>query len=185
MWYVIQTETGQEKTAKKLIEAIVPGELYSDCRIIWYETKRKYLGEWHVEKKMMFPGYLFIIADEENIVQIFFKLKRVPKLTKLIRQDATMIPLYPHEEALLTHLSGEDGNVDFSIGIKEGDTVKIVSGCLKGLESRIIRIDRHRRRAKIEIPILGSNREVEVGLEIIAKTPGNPQAYKQAEKKDN
>ena len=59
MWYVIQTSPGKETLVRELITKMFPEDSYEDCRIIYYETERKYRGEWHLEKKKLIPGYLF------------------------------------------------------------------------------------------------------------------------------
>ena len=165
MWYVIQIETGTETTVQKLISGIVPTDFYEDLRIIRYESKRRYAGAWHMEKKNMFPGYLFLITD--HIEDVFFALKRVPRLTKLLRPDQKMTPLAKEEAEVLDRLSGGKGLVKMSFGIKEGDQIKVTKGCLMGMESRIVKIDRHKRKAIIEIELFGEKRKAEVGLEIL------------------
>ena len=52
--------------------------------------------------------------------------------------------------------------------IKDGKPV-VTSGPLKGRESLIRRIDRHKRTAEIEIPFVEDDMRVIVGLEIYEK----------------
>ncbi len=167
MWYVIQTQTGKEKRTKDLIERMVPSELYSEVRILYYETKRKYQGEWHLEQKTMFPGYLFLITDQ--IEEIFLYLRKVPELTKVLGYGDDVVPISEKEEAFLTKISGGGNIVEMSYGIQVGDKIIVKEGILKGLESVIRKIDRHKRKALIEIEMLGEIRQVEIGLEITQK----------------
>lgn len=165
MWYVIQTETGREELAKMLIEGIIPDDLFEACRIVMYETKRKYEGKWHIEKRKMFPGYLFL--KTEDIDRIFFALKKVPRFTKLLRPDQKMSPLYESEAEVLERLTGDGNVVEMSVGVREGQKIKVVRGCLQGMEPRIVKVDRHKRKAVLEIEMFGEKRNIEVGLEII------------------
>lgn len=167
MWYVIQTRTGKEELIKADIELRVPKELYEECRIIYYESKRKYEGQWHVEKKTMFPGYIFIITDQ--VESVFLALKQVKALTKLLGYGNEIVPISPAEQAFLERISNEEHTVEMSYGIQDGDTIIVKEGVLKGLESIIRKIDRHKRKALIEVPLLGEVRYVEVGLEIVSK----------------
>lgn len=167
MWYVIQTQTGKEKRTKDLIERMVPSELYSEVRILYYETKRKYQEEWHLEQKTMFPGYLFLITDQ--IEEIFLYLRKVPELTKVLGYGDDVVPISEKEEAFLTKISGGGNIVEMSYGIQVGDKIIVKEGILKGLESVIRKIDRHKRKALIEIEMLGEIRQVEIGLEITQK----------------
>lgn len=167
MWYVIQTSPGKETTVKTIIDNTMPRECYEECRIIYYEIERKYQGAWHKEQRKMFPGYLFLVSDHIEDVQLH--LKKVPQMTKLLGDGKDVIPISAAEEAFLKKLSGEDSNVEFSSGIQVGDEIRIDSGSLKGLESKIRKIDRHKRKACIELEFLGETRLVEVGLEIVVK----------------
>ncbi|MBR3241688.1 MAG: antiterminator LoaP [Parasporobacterium sp.] len=167
MWYVIQTQTGKELKVKQKIEMRLSPEVYEDCRIIYYETKRKYEGKWHLEKKTMFPGYLFIVTDK--IEDVFLQLKKVPELTKLLGYGEEIVPITPKEEAFLSRISNEEHTVEMSYGIQDGDKIIVKEGVLKGLESIIRKIDRHKRKAFIEVEILGEKRQVEIGLEIVSK----------------
>ena len=69
----------------------------------------------------------------------------------------------------LKKLLGADYCIQESIGYVEGDKVIIKSGGLMGSESRIKKINRHKREAVLEINILGDMRQVIVALEIIKK----------------
>ena len=52
------------------------------------------------------------------------------------------------------------GIVDMSKAIKENDRVKIVSGPLKEMEARIIKMDPRNRNAKVSVDFLGRVTEV-------------------------
>lgn len=56
-----------------------------------------------------------------------------------------------------------------SQGMIIGDKVVILSGPLKGMESTIQRIDRHKRKAWLNLEMFGRQQLVEVGVEIVKK----------------
>jgi transcriptional antiterminator NusG len=56
-----------------------------------------------------------------------------------------------------------------SVGVAEGDTIRITSGPLVGMESRIKKIDRHKREAVVEMEVMGAARDVRVMLEVVEK----------------
>ena len=57
-----------------------------------------------------------------------------------------------------------------SLGLIEGDRVIVLSGPLKNHESLIRKINRHKRKAWLEMSMFGQSQLVEVGLEIIKKS---------------
>ena len=153
MWYVIQTSTGREEKIKQECEQRISKDVLSHCVLPLYEEKIKYKGQWHIQKKKLFPGYLFLIS--ENLDELHEQLKRVEAMTKLLGAGDDIIALTQNE-------------IDFLLRFA-GDEVVILSGPLKGMESTIQRIDRHKRKAWLNLEMFGRQQLVEVGVEIVKK----------------
>ena len=169
MWYVIQVRSGREEIIRKSIQSVLSEDSYEECRIIYWESMRRYQGAWHKVQKIMFPGYLFIQSQDVGLLSQ--ELRKIQKLTKLLHYDHEIVALTPSEKAFMYHLLGDQEVVEMSYGIQEGDQVIVMEGPLKGQETRIRRIDRHKRKAIIEVHFLGTLRELEIGLEIVEKKP--------------
>ena len=60
--------------------------------------------------------------------------------------------------------------LEISEGVIEKSKIKVYSGPLVGKEKYICRIDRHKRRAFLELPMFGRRQKIQVGLEIVSKT---------------
>lgn len=58
-----------------------------------------------------------------------------------------------------------------SEGIIEGDRVIVTRGPLRDLEANIIKIDRHKRLAWVDVDMCGRSKTIRVGLEIVSKMP--------------
>ena len=58
-----------------------------------------------------------------------------------------------------------------SSGIKVDRNIYIQEGPLKGKESNLKKVDRHKRRAYIELYFMGMTRQVIVGLEVKTAIP--------------
>jgi len=72
------------------------------------------------------------------------------------------MPMLPGESAWLISICGDTltpSKVDFS-----GDAPVIVDGPLKLLEEHITKIDRHRRRAQLRIPVLGEGKDITLSI---------------------
>lgn len=169
MWYVIQTLAGEEETVKLMTEKYLSKDCYEECRILYYIRKKRYRGEWHEERERLLPGYLFLEADSPW--PAWKALKRVTKFSRLVKNkgENEIYPISSEEEAFLRRLAGDNGEIEISYGMIEGDAVRIVSGGLMGMEAIIRKIDRHKRIAYIEMRIFGEAKMVQVGLEILAK----------------
>lgn len=168
MWYVIQVRTGSEENIRLQCEANIPKEVMERCFIPYYEERRKIRGEWITVKRILFPGYVFLITEE--IDALYYQLKKVIGLTRLLGTGEEIIPLTEKETDFLCRFGGEDQVVAMSEGIIEQSRIRILSGPLMGMEGQIKKIDRHKRKAWIEVEMFGRIQRVEVGLEVAWKT---------------
>ena len=167
MWYVIQVRTGTEESVRKQCERLVDHHEMERCFIPYQEQLKRYMGQWHKEMMPLFPGYVF--ADSQDVDLLFGELKRVTGLTKLLGTGSAIVPLTWEEIAILKRLGKEEQIVTISKGLIADNQVKILEGPLKELEGAICKIDRHRRKAWLELVMFGRIQRVEVGLEILEK----------------
>lgn len=168
MWYVMQVRTGTEENIRLQCSRRIPEGVLERCFIPYYEEKKKIRGEWTVQKKVLFPGYIFVVT--ENMEQLYEALRSVIGLTRLIGTGREIVPLTEEEKNFLLEMGGEEQVVEMSEGIIENSRTKVLSGPLKGKEGLIRKIDRHKRKAWLEIEMFGREQTVEVGLEIVAKS---------------
>ena len=167
MWYVMQVRTGTEENIRCQCQRLINSDILERCFIPYYQQKKRFQGEWHIQERILFPGYVFLIA--ENLEQLVNELKKVIGLTKIIGTGNEIVPLISEEVDLLMKMGTDKQLVEMSCGIIENDRVQIVSGPLTGMEGSIRRIDRNKRIAHLEIEMFGRTVEMKVGLEIIKK----------------
>lgn len=168
MWYVIQTKIGQEEPIRERVEKMLPVHFYEDCKILYYVKKKKYLGEWHEERERLLPGYMFLVTDDPEPVSEV--LNRMTEFTRLLGSGNTFCPICPEEEELLIKLTRGKDEIGMSYGVIEKGILKVSSGVLTGMESRIKKIDRHKRKGFISMRIDDKEKLVGVGLEITEKS---------------
>lgn len=167
MWYVIQVRTGSEENIRLLCKKISSDTL-SDCFIFYYDEKRHIRGEWKIQKKILFPGYVFLVSEKAD--KLYMALKQVPSLTKLLGTGNEVVHLKKEEVEFLTEFGGENRIMAVSEGVIENSKVIVRHGPLAGREGYIRKIDRHKRKAYLEVPMFGRMQKIQMGLEIISKT---------------
>lgn len=166
--YVIQVSSGKESRMVELIDKFVGEDLVRECFIPRCEVMRRYRGKWHKRIETLMPGYLFI--ECKDVGRVNEELRRVPAFTRLLGNDDRFIPLTDDEARWLNAFTDlGDRVVKMSEGVIEGDKAIILSGPLKNREGNISRIDRHKRIAYLDLPVMGRTKMVKVGLEIVAK----------------
>lgn len=168
MWYVMQVRTGTEENIRQQCCRKMPDTVLEDCFIPYYEEKKQIRGEWKIQKKILFPGYVFVVTGQ--LEELYESLKSVIGLTKLIGSGQDIVPLTEEEQYFLIEFMGENRLVELSEGVIENSKVHVFAGPLMGKEGYIRKIDRHKRKAWLELEMFGRIQKIEVGLEILAKT---------------
>lgn len=177
--YVIQVETGRETRAKELIEHIVGQPLAREVFVPQWEKAMSVRGGGiRMQHVLLTPGYLYLTTSDVDAA--FQALRAVPAFTRLLGGEGGFVPLTPDELVWVDQLTKPgERTVRMSHAIKEGDTVRIVDGPLVGFETKIKRIDAHKRLAYVALPLLGRPMTVKVGLEVIRKTDFLLRSYNQ------
>lgn len=168
MWYVVQVFTGTEEKTRLQCQNSISSDVIEDCFIPYYEEKKHIRGEWVIQKKILFPGYLFFITTE--IEKLYRELQYIQGLTKLLKTGEDVVSLTEEEVNFLISFGGKEQIVPLSEGIIVNSKVKVLSGPLVGREGYIRKIDRHKRKALLEIAMFGRMLKVQMGLEIVEKT---------------
>ena len=171
-WYVLMVKTGQEHKASKEIENswkmkdVLPFIPMKES----YFRKAKQLKK---ETEIMFPSYVFVeseIHEKEFSTCTLDYIKRSQAILKLLRYDGSNeIAIRENECAFLKSILNEKYCVESSKGIIKGDNIIITEGVFAGRESIIVKINRHKMQAIVEMEFMGGIRLVTIGLEILKK----------------
>ena len=167
MWYVVQVMSGKEHNITELCKTYLLDE-EEEVFVPLYERKKKIKGNWQTYQAILFPGYVFFMTDQ--VEDLFFRLKKVDGLTKILRTGEDFTPLHEREVKFLQDFGKKDHVVEMSIGYIEGDQVIITSGPMTDWQGKVKKIDRHKKTAILEMEFFGGRlTEVTVGLEIVEK----------------
>jgi transcriptional antiterminator NusG len=170
-WYVLFVQIGaEERLAEKLKERL--GEKHFPFVPVKTCVFRRQ-GKKSLFQKPMFPGYLFIESNKpaldfmRYIFPIVYKQKEAYRF--LCYGDKCDIAMRDEERIALSRILGNERKIDISIGFREGDSVRVISGPLKNNESKIVKINKNRNEAVISVPMLNDMIPVSVGIEFIEK----------------
>ncbi len=170
MWYALQTVKGQEENLKKQIKALESEKKRDDWKIFYCVKKKKYLGQWHDKTELFLPGYLFLVTKERNL-----RISKISEKTEIsvfsapYELDLKIWPVKWEEEEFIERLTRENDEIGMSYGVIRNGVLEVLDGALVGMESRVRKIDRHKRKGYVSIEICGEEVITEIGLEIIEK----------------
>ncbi len=131
--------------------------------IFTYDRLRRYKGAWHLEQKLLFPAHVFLESENEDIL-----LQELAKCN-VTAKAGPPIQINKEEEQFLRILCGKEHHLRISKGVICKGAAHITEGPLKGMESRICKIDRHKRLARISTTTLQDDCLIPAGLEITEK----------------
>lgn len=176
MIYVVQVSNGFEAHVKKsLLFYSQDNPCVQDVFYPLRERRYKINGEWVIRNEKLFPGYIFVETNDS--IDLFRIVKRIPEYARLLAvtsvykdKKLNFIPLSEEEEMNVNRLCPSRTNhlTEISeIAFHEGGKVEIMRGPLQGLESQIVKIDKHARTATIRIEILGQFVDTKVGIDLV------------------
>ena len=159
---------GLEAERQAAAQSVKP--LVEACIIPLKEREKKFHGSWHLVTERVYPGYLFL--KTEDMEQLFFQLKHIPKLTKLLGDaELTFDSLTDEEAAFVENLGGAEHVVQLSpVAVDKDGNVTVLGGELKKYEDRIKKIDLHKRIAVVRTTIGETEKEIYLGIVLEGKT---------------
>lgn len=174
-WYVLFVKSGRERNVERYLKKELKADI-STPFIPLQEVLFKRSGSVKKEIRLLFPGYVFIesiLSGNEFLEEINYLIDRSSDIISLLKYSDTEIAMRESERQRLLSLCNNNYCIEASYGIIEGDKILIFDGPLKGMESLVKKINRHRREALIEIEIMGDVRLVTVALEVVGKVSDN------------
>lgn len=173
-WYALFVETNKEEVVLKYLNHYFDE---SDLKAIIPKRRvpeRKEGLIKHVSKKM-FPGYVLIYTKiNENIYHL---LRKIPRCYRLLTAGSqydksdgfNYCRIRDEEIAPIIRLLGEGDTIEYSRVFIVNSKVFVNSGPLKGHEGIIRKIDSRKNRAKISLNFMGTEKTIEVGIEVLSK----------------
>lgn len=167
-WYVLFVLGGQEQKIAAFLKQQGFAAFLPKIEVLYRKQ-----GKFHAQEKLMFPSYIFIESELDHVAfneSLQHIRERKSGIIRELKFDNEGTPaLHQEEKALIEKLIGRKKVMEHSTGYIEGEKVIVTDGPLQGMESKIIHIDRHKRKAQVEIPMLGQIVKLSVSLEVIKK----------------
>ncbi|WP_024832885.1 antiterminator LoaP [Ruminiclostridium josui] len=170
-WYILFVKSGKEYRVQQYMNKIADNEMANPF-IPLHEFLFKMSGVVKRELKPLFPGYVFIesrMPGYEFLKNMSNRIHLSSDIVGILKYSDNEIEVRESEKQMLLDLCNNQRCIESSRGFIKGDKVHIMSGPLKGRESIIRKINRHKRQALIEMELMGDKRNVTVALEIVEK----------------
>ena len=170
-YFVIQVATGREQIFIDNLEKLNPPLAHAHKFVyLTRELTIRRKGKWLKELQPMFPSY--VIMQTQNMIdaQTLLELKKLPDFYHFLNSNNEIVPLSDKDLSIIKHFMGLGPKIGPSlVRFDENDRIVVIEGPLKGMEGNIIKVDRRKQRAKIQLNFHGSTYSLDLSFEDISK----------------
>jgi transcriptional antiterminator NusG len=174
--YVIQVKTGGEEKFLKHVSSHDGGP---GVEFLWPRRRLRIRrgGSWRNTLAPIFPGYLFLKTAEID-TELYWRLRRTPGFFRFLQDNHQIEPLSPRDLRIVLHFLSFGEIVDKSlVTFDENQRIRVISGPLKEMEGRIVKVDRRKGRAKVRLELYENSFMIDFGFESLKQAgPGDPES---------
>ena len=117
----------------------------------------------------IFPGYLFVEAEAEDIHAHSWLFRRTEGFYRFLRSNRDIAPLDGRNLEVVLHFVRKVGPVAgvSRVRFDENSRIVVADGPLKGLEGRIIKVDKRKGRAKVKLDLYDDAFAIDLAFEVL------------------
>lgn len=144
-------------------------------RLVWPRRKLtiRRRGVQQTSLAPIFPGYVFYEAEEVR-PEIYWVLRQLSGFVRFLKNDGNLEAISEEDQTLLLHFLSYGEVVDKSLVYFDANKrIRVKSGPMKGLEGRIVKVDKRKGRAKIRLSMYAERFLVDFGFELLEPAEGN------------
>jgi transcription termination/antitermination protein NusG len=168
-YYAIQVRTRSECKYLKLFR-----NRYPEINLSLYFPQRELniskTGKIKKTLYAIFPGYILIEAEyKEDVLSNQLCFKNIEGFFRFLKSNQDITPLSGHSLDIVLHFIKRNGQIAGSSKVYFDENLRIVvlEGPLKGLEGKIIKVDKRKGRAKISLDLYNDSFSIDLAFEVI------------------
>ncbi|MEY8355245.1 transcription termination/antitermination NusG family protein [Lachnospiraceae bacterium 54-53] len=162
MWYVLSVKSGQEMNVASALSAKqFPACVPRENRLV------RVNGSWDQKEYTLFPGYVFV--NLTYTADNYYLVKDIPGVLRFLGPDG----LHPSalsclEAEWIRILSGGGTPLEPTLATEDEDgEIHLDDGVLQWFSTRIIKIDKHARRVKLELTVCGEKKTLPLSFRLL------------------
>ncbi|GAB6392378.1 MAG: transcription antitermination protein, NusG family/antiterminator LoaP [Treponematales bacterium] len=170
-YYAMQVRTGGEEKYMRLFKVRHPEvrfPFHFPKRIVRVRRKNKQFEE----TAAVFPGYLFVEAEETGAVaEALWQYRRVDGFCRFLRSNQDICPLAGRDLETVLYFIRRVGPLAGTSKVRfdENDRIVVVDGPLFGLTGNIIKVDKRKKWAKVQLDLYGDSFAINLAIDILGE----------------
>jgi len=167
-YYAIQVKTGGEEKFIRLFKSLHPEVVFP----IHFPLRRIDIRRRGVIKQTIaaiFPGYLFVEAENDDIIAHQWAFRHTNGFYRFLRSNQDISPLSDRDLELVLHFIHRTGPVAgiSKVYFNEKSRIVVIDGPIAGLEGKIIKVDKRKKRAKVKLNLYDDSFAIDLAFDVI------------------
>ena len=153
-------------------------ELQFPCRAIYPKQVQHIWSKGEAQDLVhdLLPGYVFLYFEEEWLD--ISRLRAIDGVIRCLRDQDKRYALSGGDEQFALMLLEKDGVIGKTKVYQEGQLIRLCEGAYKGVETRILKVNRRNMRMQIEIPFAGHSVKTWVEYEVVEEAEAGEDVQK-------
>ena len=170
-YYALQVKTREEQKIMRQAQAMNPDLLMP----LYFPQRDLNIRKGGVNKPSrfsIFPGYVFLELDPDDDVRKYrWAFKKIDGFYRFLKSNRYITPLKNRDLELVLHFIKKVGPVAGAskVYFDENSRIVVLHGPLSGLEGKIVKVDRRKKRAKIVLDLYRDTFSLDLAFEVIEK----------------
>ncbi|HTX71876.1 MAG TPA: antiterminator LoaP [Rectinemataceae bacterium] len=167
-YYAIHVLTESEDDYVRRLTPLLGGRrIFCPKRVLTIRRR----GIQRKETSPVFPGYVFLESEDLlGDLDTYWAARRTPGFIRFLRDNSAPLALSEQDRQLLLHFMSFGEYADTSkVSFDENDRIVVLAGPLKGLEGKIVKVNRRRGRAKVALDICETGFLIDLGFEAVER----------------
>lgn len=172
-FYVFQILTGEEQRFITLVRTALLRNQLDDTQVWWPRRKLMIRRRGRRIRSLapLFPGYLIVEAPTIDAIRLQ-TFRNCTGFVRFLKTNQDIRPLQGNDLELIRHFLSfgevvEQSKVTFDVD----NRIVVQEGPLKGLEGRIVKVDKRKGRAKVQLDMYENSFRIDLGFEVMAEKP--------------
>ena len=165
-FFAIQVTSGREDAYIKFFSKQRPDQtLYNIKKKI--RSRKK--GKPTIVTTSLFPGYLFFKFPEDSLSgELLTSIRKTKYFIRVLPATDNIKPLGERDTSIIKQLVSFGGEIGSSVvSFDENNKIKVIQGPMMGMEGRIIKVDRRKKRAKVRLEMNDSPISFDLSFEVL------------------
>jgi transcriptional antiterminator NusG len=168
-YYALQVKTRAEENFIRLFSRANVTHQTTQFRLIFLKRAMPVKKAGIIQKKLepIFPGYIFLESESfSNAIR--WAIRTMPGFFRFLPETRSPKPLEGRDLATLKHFLSFGNVAERSIvRFDDNDRIVVQEGPLKGLEGRIVKVDKRKGRAKVKLDMYDEAFLIDLAFEVL------------------